>query len=305
MLKLRSALTLILTLTSTLTSLGVTGVRNAHATPQRAKKASAAKPWLTLPVPPELPTPATSGDVPSAGSLIHFAEFGQGHPVVLLHGGMGNADQMSLQVAALATTYRVIVIDSRGQGRSAPTAQGIHYTQMADDVIAVLDQLKIDQAAFVGWSDGGVIALQLGLRHRARVAGLWLLATNYNVAGMQPSGDSPVFAAYWQACAARWAHFGVSKTDAAAVRKALRVMWQAEPTIPEKALRSIDVPSRVVLGDHDEILRRAHVEHLAALLPKASFVLLRDVSHFALWQDPDAVNRSIAELLTEIWPPTP
>ena len=97
------------------------------AAPSRAKKATTVKRWQTLAAPPALPTPTQSGDVTSAGIKIHYAEFGQGQPVVLLHGGMGSGDQMALQVAGLVASYRVIVIDSRGQGRSEPTDQGMHY----------------------------------------------------------------------------------------------------------------------------------------------------------------------------------
>ena len=283
----------------------VGGRADGWAAPRRVKKARTVMQWQTLPLPPPLPAPARSDDVNSAGIKIHYAEFGQGQPVVLLHGGMGSGDQMALQVVALAATYHVVVIDSRGQGRSEPTDQNMHYSQMADDVIAVLDALKIDRVAFIGWSDGGVIGLQLGLRHRARVAGLWLLATNYDVAGMQSAGSSALFADYWKDCATRWADNGVATADADKVRKALRTMWRSEPKISEKFLRTMNAPTRVVLGDHDEILRRPHVARLAALLPNSKFVLLRDVSHFALWQDAVAVNRSIVELLTEIWPPTP
>jgi pimeloyl-ACP methyl ester carboxylesterase len=280
------------------------------ASKKTAKKASK-KPkanvnrWDTLPLPPVLPAPVASGDVASAGAQIHYMTFGPtatasdgARVVVLMHGGMGNSDQMTHQVAALQDRYRVITIDSRGQGRSAPTDDGIHYAQMADDVIAVLDELKVERATFVGWSDGGVIGLQLGIRHPTRVASLWLLATNYNLAGMQSTASSATFGKYWQSCAARAVEYGVSTDDSAKVRAALRKMWRSEPEIDEDELRKIEAPTIIALGDHDELIKRPHAKRLATLLPHATFVLLQDVSHFALWQDPDAVNASILGLLS-------
>ena len=276
------------------------------AAKKASKKPKAANRWESLPLPPVLPAPVASGDVASAGAQIHYMTFGPtatasdaARVVVLLHGGMGNSDQMTHQVAALQDRYRVITIDSRGQGRSAPTDDGIHYAQMADDVIAVLDELKIDRATFVGWSDGGVIGLQLGIRHPARVTSLWLLATNYNLAGMQSTATSATFGKYWQSCAARAVEYGVATDDSAKVRAALRKMWRSEPEIDEDDLRKIEAPTIVALGDHDELIKRQHAKRLATLLPHATFVLLQDVSHFALWQDPDAVNASILGLLSQ------
>ena len=102
------------------------------------------------------------GDVPSGDARIHYASYGKGDAVVLLHGGLGNGAYMVFQLQALAPAHHVIVIDSRGQGRST---RGTHarctYHQMAEDVIAVLDALKIDRASVVGWSDGAIVGIDL------------------------------------------------------------------------------------------------------------------------------------------------
>ena len=77
-----------------------------------------APPWLTLPATPTLPTPEHCGTAPVNGIKIWYAEFGRGEPVILLHGGLANADYWGNQVPVLAQAHQVIVMDSRGHGRS-------------------------------------------------------------------------------------------------------------------------------------------------------------------------------------------
>jgi pimeloyl-ACP methyl ester carboxylesterase len=260
--------------------------------------------WQTLPTPPALPSATSSGDVESAGVDIHYATFGdaKAHPIVVLHGGLGSAQQMSWQISALKDSHFVIAVDSRGQGQSEPTADGIHYAQMADDVIAVLDAISITEpAAVVGWSDGGVIGLQLAIRYPTRIAALVLLGTNYNLAGMKNASITATFTKYYEDCAQQWKQFGVTAKAAMPVRAALRVMWRTEPKIDEAALANITVPVVVALGDHDELIRTAHAKRLATLVKAGKFVSIADASHFALWQAPKETNKVIIDLVTAIW----
>src|SRR5262245_32192030 len=133
-----------------------------------ATAVASAKParWQQVTLPPAMPKAATSGFVDVDGAKLYYATYGTstGTPVVLLHGGMGNSDHWAHQVRAL-DKLNVIVIDSRGQGRSTRTKAAPSYDIMASDVLAVMDHLKLEKAAIVGWSDGGEIALKLGVNH--------------------------------------------------------------------------------------------------------------------------------------------
>ena len=108
--------------------------------------------WLTLPPTPTLPKPAQSGTAPVNGIKLWYATFGRGEPVILLHGGLANANYWGHQVRALQPRYRVIVMDSRGHGRSTRDERPYGYDLMATDVIGLMDFLKIPKAAIVGWS---------------------------------------------------------------------------------------------------------------------------------------------------------
>ena len=121
--------------------------------------------WLTLPPTPSLPQAAKSGYAPVNGIKIWYAEFGRGVPVILLHGGLANANYWGKLVPALAPHYRVIVMDSRGHGRSSRDDKPYGYDPMASDVVALMDYLKIDKAALIGWSDGAIIGLDIAMHH--------------------------------------------------------------------------------------------------------------------------------------------
>lgn len=121
--------------------------------------------WQTLPEPPAMPEPVESGMAPVNDIEMYYAVYGEGEPVLLIHGGLGDADVWGFQVPALAEDHRVIVADSRGHGRSTRSDQPFGYELMADDYLALLDHLGIEQTALVGWSDGGIIGLDIAIRH--------------------------------------------------------------------------------------------------------------------------------------------
>jgi alpha-beta hydrolase superfamily lysophospholipase len=149
---------------------GTTGAAPAVVAPAVAPAVVAPAPvlpprWHTLPLPPAMPAAATTGRVAVGKAQIYVATYGApdapGGPVVLLHGGMGSGEQFGAQLPALLPRHHVIVIDARGHGRSTLGTGALGYHTMAGDVVAVLDQLGVDAAAIVGWSDGGVVALDL------------------------------------------------------------------------------------------------------------------------------------------------
>src|SRR5204863_8310683 len=89
--------------------------------------------WQALPEPTSLPEPDQTGRAPVNGIEMHYAVFNStgGDPVLLLHGGLGSADNWGNQVPALMRRHKVIVADSRGQGRSTRTSERLSYRLMA------------------------------------------------------------------------------------------------------------------------------------------------------------------------------
>jgi pimeloyl-ACP methyl ester carboxylesterase len=143
----------------------------------------------------ELPEPVESGMAPVNDIEMYYAIYGEGEPVILLHGGLGNADYFANQIPVLAAEYQVIAVDSRGHGRSTVTETPIGYALMASDVLALMDFLEIESASIVGWSDGGIIGLDIAINNPDRLNKLIAYGANYTPAGVPVRGR---FLIVWQ-----------------------------------------------------------------------------------------------------------
>jgi pimeloyl-ACP methyl ester carboxylesterase len=254
--------------------------------------------WEALPPTPRLPPALSSGTVAVNGAHIWRAAFGAGDDVVMLHGGLAHSDYWGLQAAALAQQRRVLVIDSRGHGRSDnANGQPFSYRQMADDVIAVMDYLKIAKAAIVGWSDGAIIGIEMAMRFPERVDRLFAFAANYNPEGLRDVDESAVFQAFIARAADEYRARSPTPDGFAALRAGVERMWATQPRYSESALRRIMTPVQVVDGDHDEAVRPEHTRALAALLPNARLLIEPGVSHFAFMQAPERFTAALEAFL--------
>jgi pimeloyl-ACP methyl ester carboxylesterase len=260
--------------------------------------AMAAEQWETLPPTPEPIAPVRSGNASINGISIHYRVYGQGTPVVLLHSGLANADYWGNQVRALASNHMVILMDSRGHGRSTRDARGFGYDLMADDVVGLMDALFIPKADVVGWSDGAIIGLDLALRHKARVGKIFAFAANSLTSGVKDGVEkNPTFAAFIERAGKEYeAHSATPKAYDEFVTQISR-MWAEQPNWTDAQLRSIDTPVWIVDGDHDEAIKREHTEYLAAAIPHAGLLILPNASHFAFLQDPEMFNHSLVRFL--------
>ncbi|MCW5800875.1 MAG: alpha/beta hydrolase [Deltaproteobacteria bacterium] len=260
------------------------------------------KPWELLPLPPPMPAATSSGHVEVAdGAKIYYAIYGRtdgkADPVILLHGGMGNSDHFGFQVPDLVDRFQVIVIDSRGQGRSTLSKAKLSYHAMATDVVAVMDALKIGKAALVGWSDGGEIALDLAIHHPDRVAKLFVFGSNYDANGHKPNRNPTTFQSYNAKCASDFAKISKDPKKYQAVVEALLPVWRNPAVFTKDQLRSIKAPTVVSDGEFDEIIELAQVREMATLIPNAKLIVFPNTSHFALWQDPLSFNKALVEFL--------
>jgi non-heme chloroperoxidase len=235
------------------------------------------------------------------GAVLWHAAFGppDGLPVMLLHGGLGHSGNFGHQVPALAAAgYRVLVMDSRGHGRSTRDGATFSYARMAGDLAAVLAARDIDRAALVGWSDGACIALEHARRAPETVAGVFFFACNVDPSGTKPlDEDNPLPGRCFGRHRADYAALNPEPGNFVAFAEALGVMQQSEPNYGAADLADVRVPVTVALGEQDEFIRREHAEYLAASIPGAQFLLLPGVSHFAPLQDPALFNRAVLDFL--------
>jgi pimeloyl-ACP methyl ester carboxylesterase len=253
-----------------------------------------------LPLPGAPPRPSASGFVEVAGARLRYAAWGRGRAVVLLHGGAGNGDHWALQVVPLAKGHRVIALDARGHGRSSLGTEPIGYHRLAEDVVAVLDRLKVPRASVVGWSDGAIVGLDLAIHHPERVDRLVLLGANFDHTGSLPgAGTGERFDAYLERCAADQLRFTRDPGSFDALLEALRPMWRSEPAFTPEELGRVRAPTLVLHGEGEENIPEEHARALARLVPGARLAIVPGASHFALWQRPERFNALVLGFLAE------
>ncbi|WP_229455342.1 alpha/beta fold hydrolase [Massilia sp. KIM] len=255
--------------------------------------------WETLPLPAPLPALAREGRVERGGASIWFGEIGKGKPIILLHGGRASSLGWGNQVDPLVKAgRRVILVDSRGHGRSTLGPQALSYELMADDVLAVMDSLKLRQADVAGWSDGANIGLIIAMRHPRRVGKVFALGPNMNARFITPPVASPILPLVGPRLASDYASIAPDPSRFEALSAAVRAMQSGEPDYTDAQLAAIRGGHvAIVAPDHDEFISRAHSAYLAATIPGAQLVVLQDVSHFAPWQDPAGVNAALFDFL--------
>jgi pimeloyl-ACP methyl ester carboxylesterase len=242
-------------------------------------------------------TPNTPGEtVALNGADIYYEVYGEGDPVVLVHGCCGTGEDWGNQIPAFVDAgYQLIVIDSRGRGRSSHGPEPLSYELMAADVLGVMDHLNIDQAALVGWSDGAVIGLELGLHHPERLTKVVAYGANYIPEGFIPESAESDTATPAGDEATPIAEPATEEIDP--VFAELMALWEVAPNFSEDQLKSISVPFLILDGEEEEVIRPDQPVRLAELIPGATLVLMPGVGHFAMFDQPEEFNRIVLEFL--------
>ena len=259
-----------------------------------------AMPWLQFVPPPALPVPQRSGLAPVNGIHLWYAEFGTGKPVIFLHGGLANANYWGHQVPVLARHYRVVVMDSRGHGRSSHDDRTYGYDLMASDVLGLMDFLNVPRTAIVGWSDGAIIGLDIALHHSERLTKLFAFAANSDPSGVADIAQSPVFNAYIARAEKEYQALSPTPDQYKSFFEQISKMWETEPHFSAEQLRGITVPTWIVDADHDEAIKRENTELMASEISNAGLLLQPQVSHFSFLQDPGQFTSDVLHFLEHV-----
>lgn len=233
---------------------------------------------------------AASGTFTHDGVTFYYETYGEGEPLVVIHGNGGSIGSMGKQIAFFSPRYKVIAMDSRDQGKTTDSAGPVTYEQMADDVAALLDHLKSGPADIVGWSDGGIEALLLGLRHPDKVKKLVAMAANLNP---DPSSFAPELAALSDPNAPPPEE---PKTPEAKRAAKMGELIATQPHIDPATLANVKAPTLVMSGDMD-LISLEHTLQIYNSLPNANLAVLPNATHMSPWNDSDLFNATVQRFL--------
>ena len=206
------------------------------------------------------------------GIELGYQIFGTGSPLILLHGGFGSVEMFGPNVELLAATRRVIGVDLQSHGRSPVAERPMRFETMADDIAALIKELKLERVAIMGFSLGGAVALRTAIQHPELVERLVLLSTVFKrsgwypemTAGMdamgpqmaEPLKHSPMYEAYSR-IAPRVDDWPVLVTQLTTALK-IDYDWSAE-------VARLPMPVMIVIGDADGIPPSHAVEFFGLL----------------------------------------
>lgn len=220
-----------------------------------------------------------------------FTDTGEGKPLFLLHGNGEDRSIFSRQLEYFSESRRVIAPDTRGHGRSPRGDAPFTVPQFADDLSALFDELKIERADVLGFSDGGNIAMYFALKYPERVDRLILNGANLRPSGVYAKYQIPIVFEYLAACTA-------SVFDKKAVKKremlSLMVHW---PRLTEKEISAIRAKTLVLAGT-DDMIKERHTRAIAAAIPSSRLVFIKG-SHFLVGDSPEEYCRTVEAFLLE------
>lgn len=265
---------------------------------------------------------AAVGIVRTRGASIFFEEFGAGPPLVLMHSFLCSGAMWAPVVPAMASAHRVINVDLRGHGQSSAIESSITIYDLMADCLAVLDELRIRSAVWIGLSIGGMIALRAALEAPERVTSLVLLGSDAGaegflqrlqfqamsvatrVAGVRPllpeicrrmfarstRRQNPALIAEWRE------RFGAA--DAPSMRRALTALMARDSLLDR--LGRIAVPALVIVGEEDVSLPPSRSRAIDAALPNSELKIVPGAGHLSTLEKPDAVGRLITDFLRRV-----
>ena len=267
--------------------------------------AMAANPWDVLPPMPDLPPATVSGRVHVNDIDMWRAEFGppNGKAVIMVHGGLANANYFGKIVPYLVQAgFHVIVVDSRGHGRSTRSAQPYSYELMASDVVKMLDALHIPKADVVGWSDGGIIGIVMAIHNPEHLDRVFAFGANTDPDGLKPDFDKAgVFKEYEERAGSEYRALSPTPGQYQEFLKQISAMWATQPHLTGQQLKSIRTPIVIADGRYDEGIKQSHDRYMAAEIPDAHLMILRGVSHFAMLQNPPLFARAVLDAFQAPW----
>ncbi len=253
--------------------------------------------------------------VATSSTRLHYEDSGSGPVMLLSHSWFCDGRQWPQAPAWVEAGYRVLNLDNRGHGRSAPCTTPFSMWDLADDLIAVLDQAEVDRAILVGLSIGGFAGIRAALRYPDRVRALVLADTaasgqgffnRARITALGPLFRTPakraivpqVVNAFFSPATRRdqpdlvrtWRDRFLAQDPASMITAAHAFINRDDVT---DRLAEIAVPTLVIVGEQDHDPGVAASVSLAARIKGAQFVALPDAGHLSALEQPAAFGAAV------------
>ena len=231
------------------------------------------------------------------GAKIYYEEYGKGEPMLLIHGVNGDIKTMGNQIDYFKTKYRVIIADSRGQGKSELKTDSLTYDQITSDWEGLANTLKLDSLNVVGYSDGGIVGLKMGISGKLKIKKIVAVAAN-----LRPDSTAiNSWAVKFLINERKMVKSKIQEKDTSRnwnLEKQLIGLNADQPNIPTKDLSKIKAKVLIIAGDKD-IIKNEHSVEIFENIPKAQLCIMPGETHFTFASNPELLNAIVNTFLSK------
>ena len=231
------------------------------------------------------------------GTRIYFETYGSGESLMLIHGNLGDISKMSHQIDFFSKHYRVIVPDCRGRGKSDMNTDSLTYELITSDLVILMDSLDVEKCHIIGWSDGGIVGLMMGIKYPSKVNKIVAMAANLwpDTTALIPWMKS------WIVNSKQESYEMIKVNDLSKDWKTyyqLMDMMDTQPNILLSELQSIQSPVMIIAGDKD-LIRDEHTVLMYQNIPNAHLWIIPGGTHFAPIRQADLFNTTVDRFLSK------
>lgn len=227
----------------------------------------------------------------------------QGHPVILLHGGLGNLEDFSPIANLIPDTFHIIAVDMRGHGRSTLGVKPLTYQQHQADIQSLITHLGLKDYSLLGFSDGGIVAYRLAAANPA-VSALITIGAQWRLSRQDPSfevlgGITPAaWTEMFPEAPRKYAALNPQEDFNRLVEACVNLWIDLGSTgYPQESISRIDCPTLVLRGDGDFLLSLSEAAGAQARIAGASFGNIPFAGHAAIEDSPELIGKIIRGFL--------
>ena len=223
------------------------------------------------------------------GIRIYYEEYGQGEPLLLLHGNSCSISLFEKQIPELSKQFHVIAVDTRGQGKSGEDGKTYTYDLFAEDMNALLDHLHLDSVNVLGWSDGGNTGLIMAMKYPSKIKRLVTMGANVFID--KSVVDKSVFKEL-----DRQINKELKGDTSVWGKNRLRLvtLLLTEPKHGFEELKAIKCPVLVVAGEKD-IIKEEHTKGIAAGITNSTLLIATKETHYFPSENPKVFNAAVID----------
>jgi pimeloyl-ACP methyl ester carboxylesterase len=231
------------------------------------------------------------------GAKIYYEEYGKGEPLLLVHGNGSSIKSMKNQIEYFKSKFRVIIADNRGHGKSELKTDSLTYIQIAKDLSGLSNHLKLDSLNIIGWSDGAILGLQMGIYNDLNIKRIVAMAGNLRPDTTAVSSWAPNKIKKTEIKLKELITKGDTSRDWNLILQRVDLLLN-QPNISHEDLKKIKAPVLIIAGDRD-IIRNEHSIEIFNNIPKSQLCIMPGATHSAPEMIPEIFNEIVHRFLSE------